>query len=110
MRNKIRVANVEEIVPVAEIAPVRRFGRSKTEVGKSVEPQASSASSDQTAETSPDKEKTLEESDLSSLNSSLQNPQNNDYIKACGWPAELLAQAGTASLNDVACGISRIYF
>ena len=33
-----------------------------------------------------------------------------DYIRACGWPAELLANAGTASLNDVACGIARLYY
>ena len=33
-----------------------------------------------------------------------------DFIGACGWPAELLAKAGTASLNDVACGIARLYF
>ena len=33
-----------------------------------------------------------------------------DFIGACGWPAELLANAGTASLNDVACGIARLYF
>ena len=32
-----------------------------------------------------------------------------DYIRACGWPAELLVKAGTASLNDVACGIARLY-
>ena len=33
-----------------------------------------------------------------------------DYIGACGWPADLLANASTASVNDVACGISRLYF
>ena len=33
----------------------------------------------------------------------------SDFIRACGWPAELLAKASTASLNDVACGIARLY-
>ena len=33
-----------------------------------------------------------------------------DFIRACGWPAELLADASTASLNDVACGIARLYY
>ena len=34
----------------------------------------------------------------------------SDFIRACGWPAELLAKASTASLNDVACGIARLYY
>ena len=34
----------------------------------------------------------------------------SDYIRACGWPADLLANASTASVNDVACGLSRLYF
>ena len=33
-----------------------------------------------------------------------------DYIRACGWPVDLLANASTASVNDVACGLSRLYF
>ena len=33
-----------------------------------------------------------------------------DFIRACGWPAELLADASTASLNDVACGVARLYY
>ena len=33
-----------------------------------------------------------------------------EFIRACGWPAERLQHASTATVNDVACGIARLYF
>ena len=33
-----------------------------------------------------------------------------EFIDACGWPADRLQQAGTATVNDVACGIARLYY